>query len=74
MKAYELERAANAREFGGAAWNMVMSGIENALEDCEDGTPEFERVARASLESNLCFPNDCSEDDLDWFRSMGVSW
>lgn len=74
MKIWELERAANSREFGGAAWHIVMSAIESALEDHADGTVEFERAAMMTLESNLCYPNDCSKEDLEFFRNYGVRW
>lgn len=74
MKIYDLAKKANEFEFSGAAWHMVMSGIENALEDHADNTPEFERAAMATLESNLCYPNKCVEKDLEFFRQNGVEW
>lgn len=75
MRIWELESAAKERECGGAAWNMVMSAIENANQQtgAYDGD-EFEESARGTLESNLCYDNDCSCADLEWFRSVGVRW
>lgn len=73
-KIWKLERAADAREHNGPAWHVVMSAIENALEDHADGTEAFERAAMTSLESNLCFDNECTPADLAWFRSNGVEW
>lgn len=74
MSIYDLAKKAETFEFNGAAWNMVMSAIENALEDHKDGTPEFEITAMATLESNLCYPNDCDESDIQFFKDNGVSW
>lgn len=73
-KIHELSRIAKGRGFSNPAWHLIMSAIENALEKHKDGTEEFELSARASLESLLCYPNDCSRDDIEWFKSVGVKW
>ena len=75
MKIWELEHAAKNELGTGAAWNAIMSAIENAADTLKvESGDEFEIIALASLESVLCDSTECSKADFAWFKAQGVRW
>lgn len=79
MNIYELakksEKLSKRGGFMSPVWHMIMSAIENATDTVgKDNGEEFQKCAIMTLESNLCFPNDLNNRELNWLKNNGVNW